>query len=576
MKFFKYKTILFGLFTLGLLAFSPFATAANFVESVKFNVDKGFDATSRNEITATLVKTTNNFYFYVEKQWWDLQSSTDQNKILTNLDSLSSEFSQNIYSQLTSAFGKEWNPGIDGDSKITILFQEMNSDEGGYFRTADEYEKIQVPNSNEREMLYLSLDKIGGNGLKMILAHEFVHLITFNQKNKTFNVEDDAWLNEARADYASTILGYDNVYTGSNLEARVKDFVSNPSDSIVEWRGTKYDYASVSLFTHYLVDQYGLNILMDSLKTKYVGIESINFALLKAGSRDAFSQIFTNWTIASLVNDCSLGNRYCYLNNNLKGIKISPVLNFIPLSGNASLYVDDATKNWEGNWIKFIGGTGNLELEFSSLSGLNFQIPYILEDNQGNKAIAFLTLNDNGKGVINVENFGTNYKSIIILPSLQSKISGFGETELNYPFTYSVSVKGKEQTEYQNEYQTLISQLLEKISALKAEISRLQAEKLGMTNVQASCDKIENNLYFGVNNDEEVKCLQEFLKSLGNGIYPGGYITGNFGSLTQSAVIRFQERYASEILNPVGLSKGTGYVGNLTRQKINSILALSK
>jgi len=49
-------------------------------------------------------------------------------------------------------------------------------------------------------------------------------------------------------------------------------------------------------------------------------------------------------------------------------------------------------------------------------------------------------------------------------------------------------------------------------------------------------------------------------------------VTGNFLNLTQSAVIRLQEKYASEILNPLGLEKGTGYVGTLTRAQINQLL----
>jgi len=42
--------------------------------------------------------------------------------------------------------------------------------------------------------------------------------------------------------------------------------------------------------------------------------------------------------------------------------------------------------------------------------------------------------------------------------------------------------------------------------------------------------------------------------------------------LTQQAVIRFQEKYASEILTPLGLPNGTGYVGAATRSKINQLL----
>jgi len=69
-----------------------------------------------------------------------------------------------------------------------------------------------------------------------------------------------------------------------------------------------------------------------------------------------------------------------------------------------------------------------------------------------------------------------------------------------------------------------------------------------------------------------VKCLQTFLKNQGDDIYSEGYVTGNFLNLTKSAVIKFQEKYAFEILTPLGLSSGTGYVGTSTRAKINQIL----
>ncbi len=69
---------------------------------------------------------------------------------------------------------------------------------------------------------------------------------------------------------------------------------------------------------------------------------------------------------------------------------------------------------------------------------------------------------------------------------------------------------------------------------------------------------------------KEVEKLQECLSSL-PGIYPEGEITGYFGQKTKKAVTTFQEKYASEILEPLGLKKGTGKVGPLTRKKINEI-----
>jgi hypothetical protein len=381
-------------------------------------------------------------------------------------------------------------------------------------------------------------------------------LITFNQKNRTFNVQEEVWLNEARADYSANILGYDDQYQGSNLQRRVQAFLEKPSDSLTEWQETKYDYGIANLFAYYLTDHYGINTLIDSLKSKLVGIESINYALSKNSIEKNFSQIFTDWTITTIINDCSLDQKYCYLNKNLKNLKINPTLNFLPLAGDSSLSVTNVTKNWSGNWQKIIGGNGDLKLNFSSLAGLDFEVPYIIYDKDNNYSLKFLKLDKDQKGEININGFGSDNKSLIIIPSLQTKMSGFNGLEFTYPFTFSISITGAASPDEQ----ATIQQLLAQIEDLKKQI----ADLLG----QSQTCSLNNNLYFGSSYSADVRCLQEFLKAQGTAIYPEGFVTGNFGSLTRSAVIRFQEKY----LVPSALAKATGNVGPTTRTKINQLL----
>lgn len=71
--------------------------------------------------------------------------------------------------------------------------------------------------------------------------------------------------------------------------------------------------------------------------------------------------------------------------------------------------------------------------------------------------------------------------------------------------------------------------------------------------------------------------VQELQKCLANppaggpDIYPEGEITGTFGNATKKAVIKFQEKYAEEILKPSGLTSGTGKVGKATMDKLNQV-----
>src|SRR3989344_1252561 len=530
--------------------------ANNLGDYTNFTVDERFEKNEKSQVPAVLVKTTPNLYFYIDKSWWDEQVLGKQNEILANLVVLSNKLSNKIYPTLTSVFGQEWKPGVDGDNKIIVLFHLMKEGAGGDFRSADEYINLQVPGSNEREMVYLPVLDIDSSKSKVFLAHEFVHLITFNQKDRINNVQEEVWLNEARADYSSTILGYDSFYEGSNLQKRAKDFLNSPSDSLTEWQESKYDYASVSLFMHYLVDHYGINILSDSLKSKLIGIASINKILLENGYKEDFKQIFTNWTIATLINDCSLDLKYCYLNKNLKSFRISPTLNFLPLSGNSSLSVTNVTKNWSGNWQKIIGGNGDLKLEFSGLAGLDFKVPYVSFDKNNDYTVNFIQLDSQEKGQITIKNFGEKYNSLVILPSLQTKTAGFNGVEFTYPYTFTVSITGSVPIEDQ----VLIQKLLEQIEVLKKQIADFSSGQNSQTNL---CFALTNNLSLGMSNSEQVKCLQVFLKSQGADLYPEGLVTGYFGSLTKAAVVRFQKKYA--ILQ-------TGFVGQLTRAKINSLL----
>jgi len=76
------------------------------------------------------------------------------------------------------------------------------------------------------------------------------------------------------------------------------------------------------------------------------------------------------------------------------------------------------------------------------------------------------------------------------------------------------------------------------------------------------------NLKIGSRGDE-VRRLQNLL--IKEGVYPEKLATGFFGPLTRMAVIKFQEKYADEILKPLGLTSGTGFVGPRTRAKLNQL-----
>ena len=570
------KLIFIGIVFLSL---PVFVSAISLGQRADFFVDPAFDLSEREEISASLQRIGQNAYFYVEQEWWEELDREEKNEVNKTLQNLDNEFYYKIYPTLTSAFGSEWKPGIDKDSRITILIHPMLKEAGGYFRSSDEYPRLQVSDSNEREMFYLNADYITDPLAKSFLAHEFTHLITFNQKEKLQGVEEEVWLNEARAEYAPTLVGYDDEYKESNLEKRVKTFLENPSDSLTEWQGREADYGGLNLFIQYLVEQYGEEILGNSLKSKEIGIKSLDID---------FGQIFTNWLIAVFINDCSLGDQYCYQNENLKNLRVAPLINFLPLKGKSCLGVSQTTKNWTGNWFKFIGGKGTLKIKFIGNPENLFKVPYISKSISGGHSLNFFELDEYQRGEILVSGFGKEITSVTIIPSIQSKTSGFLNPEPAFPFFWEAStiVEVEEVEENSNskylekpiskmtreEILAKITEIEELLAQLKAQIGQTETEDKDDI-ISVSCEKFEENLYFGLRNNSKVECLQEFLKAQGTEIYPEELITGNFLFLTKAAVIRFQEKYKSEILTPLGLEKGTGFVGEMTRNKINETLS---
>jgi len=121
----------------------------------------------------------------------------------------------------------------------------------------------------------------------------------------------------------------------------------------------------------------------------------------------------------------------------------------------------------------------------------------------------------------------------------------------------------------------LIAQLQAQIQSLIQQITNLQqqlAQIQGNSGV-AWCHNFNTNLRVeDVNGDASY--LKTALKK--EGLQP--YIDSNYTVLNNdfdedlaSAVVAFQEKYASEILTPLGLQHGTGFVGASTRAKLNKL-----
>ena len=440
-----------GLFLLlilgGVFIYSASAQAAVLGEQVDFNVDSTYDSSSRSQVTATLRAIGDHIYFYVEDDYWNNLSGLYKNATREELETLADEFDNVIYPKERAVFGSEWNPGIDNDSRITVLITDLVNNAGGYINIYDEYLKSVISSSNEREMIYLNALVVLHSHNKSFLAHEFQHLITFYQKTILHGVEEDVWLNEARSEYAPTICGYDDVYRSSYLADRVDVFLEEPSDPLGEWTGKTHDYGVVALFMHYLVNHYGEDIITRMILSDKTGIDSVNEALISLGYNKSFTDIFTDWAITNYLNNCSIGkdNQYCYMNDlTYQRLNVDYTASY---SGFPNLIVSrsSSVKDWSPQWYRFRQGTAQqtendtLKLEFiGSASNANFEVPYIVEQS-GSKTVNFISLDNYQQGVAYIPNFTSLNKSVVMIPFTILKKNNFTSNDASSFFSFVAS-----------------------------------------------------------------------------------------------------------------------------------------
>ena len=146
--------------------------------------------------------------------------------------------------------------------------------------------------------------------------------------------------------------------------------------------------------------------------------------------------------------------------------------------------------------------------------------------------------------------FGSVDQALIIDSPLLPDFYGFPQPSKIYEYDLEKAKNILEQAEFKDENQ---NGLREKITKKEPAFVFGKELKSGSS---------------GKDVTELQKCMVKFPE-----IYPEGEITGYFAKKTEEAIIRFQEKYSKEILEPWGFRSGTGIVSKTTRAKLNEICA---
>ena len=266
--------------------------------------DTSIDRTFQTE--AVLRYIGDEIYFWIEDG-----VNYDQAELIA----LAQSFENEIIPTSREFFGSEWNPGIDGDPHIYILYAtNVGITTAGYFSSADSLHPLAHEFSNAAEMFVLNADNsfLDESYTYGVLAHEFQHMIHWYQdRNET------SWLNEGLSELSTLLNGYANTGFG-NLYTSSPDLQLNdwPADS----DATPPHYGAGFLFVSYFLERFGNEATQALVAHPANGLSSVDAVLNDFNYQDALNgdaigadDVVLDWMLANYLLDGSLADgRYTY------------------------------------------------------------------------------------------------------------------------------------------------------------------------------------------------------------------------------------------------------------------------
>lgn len=373
-----------------------------------FQVDKtGGDG--KKPLKAVLKVIGRHCYVYLEKG-----RRIDEVK----LKKVAQMFDQRIYPQTTATFGSEWKPGIDGDPRITLLLLGGMQGCDGFFYPGDEYTVEKEPGSNEREMLYLSTERMGdlNDFMGHLVAHELQHMIHWhNDANEMF------WVDEAMAEYAATLF--------ERMPWTAEEFFAAADRNLLDWEDTRgaENYGHVFLFIDFLLsrpvlsDAARVKLVREIVKGKSAGVKGVVEAMAKVSNKLLFEEVFRDFSAATFIHDAFKGQHpykfSAFVTRNLLKYKqqtVAPRRTFKTASGNGKGKVS----MWSAAGYEFSlqKQPAKLQLKFSGATVKNsrgnnaFWLGLALADSAGRQAPQLLWLKAAGNRIEKIVNLSPEKK----------------------------------------------------------------------------------------------------------------------------------------------------------------------
>ncbi len=284
------------------------------IPAVLVDEDAPYEVGARKQFWVTNVDTNENFLtstvlrYVGENTYLWIEEGIEFNQ--TELDTLGDTFDQVIVPTNREFFGSEWNPGVDGDPHIYIVYAGgLGNSLAGYFSSADELHPSAHEYSNAHEMFLINADNVSlwEEDIYGTLAHEYQHMIHwYTDRNES------TWLNEGFSMLAELINGYD-------IGGHDYSYLSHTDVQLTDWGddiGSNSPYYGASfLFMAYFLDRFGEDASKALVAHPDNSMESIDQVLeeLSVTNPDTnqpytAEDVFADWAVANYLQDSSLSD----------------------------------------------------------------------------------------------------------------------------------------------------------------------------------------------------------------------------------------------------------------------------
>ncbi len=272
------------------------------------------------------------------------------------LEDVVTTFDQHVFPTAAKTMGQARD--VDRDGRFTVLISgwlnRLSSGRhsvDGFVRGADFDPGILSPFSNSCDMMYLNASLTPGPHLKTVLAHEYIHAVTYTCKTFTgpagerIGQDEEGWLDEALAHLGEDLHGFSR----SNLDYRISAFLSHPE----RYRLVVDDYFTADLFRshgnrggtylflRWCVDRFGEGLLPKLVHARVRGVEN-----LETATGSTFASLYRAWSVALFLKgldpkfDRDSGYRTLNMRSPLEGWQLAG-------PRPSSLVVNGDEQNWE-------------------------------------------------------------------------------------------------------------------------------------------------------------------------------------------------------------------------------------